>query len=99
MDDTNKGKIRRNLSFLKENLSERCIYRTVDILIENGIFEMEQGDSIRSLPTTEDKCQRLIDDLMRASPTAYRCFLEGLEKSRNSHIIDVLEGILLSFTV
>ena len=91
MDSRDKDKIIRNIVFLKENLSEVCIFKVLDILIQNEIFELKVNENVRSLPTTEDKCQRLIDELMRASPPAYRCFLEGLEKSGNSHIIIRLE--------
>ena len=86
-----KEKITRNLIFLKRNLTLTCIYGTVDILVQNGIFDMNQSESIRLAGlTTEERCQKLIDQLLRSPASAYRLFLDSLKLS-NPHIIEKLE--------
>ena len=92
MDLEDKGKITKNLRFIKENMSESSLLKCVDCLIEKCIFSMEQGQTIRMKTTLEEKCQFFINDLLKSPPSAYGVFLNALKESGNGHIIDVLEG-------
>ncbi|KAL5013987.1 hypothetical protein ScPMuIL_008257 [Solemya velum] len=89
MDDRDRNILRKNRTFILDNLQN--VKSVVDILFEKEALTEEMKDEILiGKKTLKNKVRALIDILPKRGPTAFQCFIEALEESQNQHLVKQL---------
>jgi hypothetical protein len=80
--------LRRNLTFLKENLQAEEV---LDRLYEKGIFSSYEKEECQVIPTRTGKSKLLVEKLILKSPDAYKSFCIILEETGQNFIKEKLD--------
>lgn len=82
MDRKSQNRIKRNLVFIKENITQ--FGRVMDKLIEQGAISMDEKAEIMRDKSIDNQCHSLLEILIKRG--GFGEFIEALKVSRNDHV-------------
>ncbi|XP_052098099.1 uncharacterized protein LOC127732925 [Mytilus californianus] len=92
MDPTQKTALTKCNLYIKKNLTN--IDRILDILLKEGCLLWDERIQFGSEKSSDDKCQNLLEILVRRGGICYKTFLDSLKTTGNEHIAKEIEDAL-----
>ncbi|CAC5383368.1 unnamed protein product [Mytilus coruscus] len=92
MDPIQKTALTKCNLYIKKNLTN--IDRILDILLKEGCLLWDERIQFGSEKSSDDKCQNLLEILVRRGGICYKTFLDSLKTTGNEHIAKEIEDAL-----
>ncbi|XP_062600586.1 death domain-containing protein CRADD-like [Saccostrea cucullata] len=89
LSDTDKQRIQKNWSFLKEELQQDEIR---DVFMDKGIWDLKDFNEIDAMLTPVKKNEVFLRLLLTSGPEAYKVFVDALKAKQSDHITDRLDN-------
>ena len=88
VSDEHKGALHR----LKRNLNYMNPDPVVEHLYSNKALSLEEIETIKAKPTRTEQSIAILEILEEQKDWVYYCLLDGLYRSRQGHVVDILNG-------
>lgn len=95
MDPTHKTALTKNNLLIKKNLTN--IDSVLDILLKEGCLQWEERIELSSEKSSDEKCQKLLEILVRRGGICYQSFVDALNSTGNEHITKEIEDSRLGY--
>ena len=89
MSDSHKKRLQENRPFLVENMTPDDIF---NVLLSNKVLTTSEVSKIRENTGREAINEDLLDTLVRKPDRAFGIFVDGLRKSLQDHLADLLQS-------
>ena len=80
------------LNRLKENVQYINPEPVVEHLYSNKALSLEETEKIRCKATKTEHTRAILETLEQHKDWVYYCFLDGLYRSSQAHVVDILNG-------